>query len=116
MGQWTNGDNVLRETGLSAIEQRSYRSGNDELTLRAFRLQDPSSAYEFYTFLLAPGMRNMGVGENSALSQYDGRILVGNLVVQANLSPNVKPEALHEIIPALKAKADSAPYPPLKSY
>jgi hypothetical protein len=114
--QWTNGDNVLRETGLSAIEQRSYRSGNDELTLRAFRLQDPSSAYEFYTFLLAPGMRNMGVGENSALSQYDGRILVGNLVVQANLSPNVKPETLQEIVPALKAKADSAPFPPLKSY
>jgi hypothetical protein len=114
--QWTNADKVLQETGLKTIEQRSYRNGNDEVTLRVFQLRDPSSAYEFYTFLLAPGMRNMGIGEDSALSQYDGRFLVGNLVVQATLSPNVKPESLAEILGALKNNADSTPLPPVRSY
>jgi hypothetical protein len=61
-------------------------------------------------------MRNMGIGNNSALSQYDGRLLVGNLVVQANLSQNVKAESLGDIVPALTTKADSAPLPPVKSY
>jgi hypothetical protein len=84
--------------------------------VRVFQLQDPSSAYEFYTFLLAPGMRSMGLGENSVLSQDDGRLLVGNLVVQANLSSKVKPESLQQFIPALRNKADTGPLPPIKNY
>ena len=114
--QWTNGEQVLRECGLTGIEQRAYRSGNDEATFRIFTLRDPSSAYEFYTFLLAPGMKNLGLGEDSVLSQLDGRFLVGNLVVQATLSPGTKPESLKEIVAALKTKADNSPLPPLKSY
>jgi uncharacterized protein DUF6599 len=116
---WAQGsaaEPVLKEAGLNGIEQRSYHNGQDEITLRMFRLKDPSSAYEFYTFLLAPGMRNLGVGADSALSQYDGRILVGNLVVQATLSPNTKPESLGDLARALKAKADPTPLPPLKTY
>src|SRR6516164_634782 len=70
--QRANGEQVLREAGVSRIEQRPYRNGADELRVRVFTLRDPSSAFEFYTFLLAPGMRNMGVGENSAISAYDG--------------------------------------------
>ncbi len=114
--QWTNGKQVVQECGLSRIEQGAYRSGKDEVTLRVFALRDPSSAYEFYTFLLAPGMRNLGLGEDSALSQYDVRFLAGNLVVQATLSPDTKPESLNEILVALKSKADPSPLPPLKSY
>jgi hypothetical protein len=114
--QWTNGEMVLEEAGLSNIEQRAYRNGSDEVTFRVFTLRDPSSAYEFYTFLLAPGMRNLGLGEDSVLSQYDGRALVGNLVLQATLSPNTKPESLKEMVAALKSKADNTPLPPLKSY
>jgi hypothetical protein len=114
--QGTNGDKVLAESGVTHIEQRAYRNGNDEAAFRVFTLHDPSSAYEFYTFLLAQGMRNMGVGDDSALSQHDGRFLVGNLVVQVTLSPNAKLESLNEIVAPLKAKADLTPYPPLKSY
>lgn len=114
--EWTNGDKVLAEAGLKRIEQRAYRNGNDEANFRVFVLNDPSSAYEFYTFLLAPGMRNLGIGEDSALSQYDARFLVGNLVVQAALSPNIKPESLNGILAPLKSKADSTPLPPLRSY
>ena len=112
----THAEQVLRESGLSTIEERTFRNGQDELTLRLFKLKDPSVAYEFYTFLLAPGMRNMGIGKDSALSQNDGRILIGNLVVQAAFSPNTKPESLSEIVLALRSKADPTPFPPLKSY
>lgn len=113
---WTNGEQVLQEAGLGKIEQRTYRSGADELTLRVFQLRDPSDAFEFYTFLLAPGMTKMGLGEDSALGQSDGRFLVGNLVVQAAFSARVKPESLGEILTALKAKADPTPLPPVRSY
>jgi hypothetical protein len=114
--QGTSAEQVLKECGLSTIEERTYRNGQDQATLRLFTLKDSSSAYEFYTFLLAPGMRNMGVGKDSALSQADGRILLGNFVVQATLSPNIKPESLNDLAVALKAKADPTPFPPLKSY
>jgi hypothetical protein len=116
--QWPNGEKILQEAGLTGIEQRTYHSANrnDEVTLRVFQLHDPSSAYEFYTFLLAPGMRNMGLGENSALGQTDGRFLIGNFVVQATLSPNVKPENLHDVVGALKPRADTTPLPPVKNY
>ena len=114
--QWSNGKQVVQECGLSRIEQGAYRSGKDEVTLRVFTLRDPSSAYEFYTFLLAPGMRSLGLGENSALSQDGVRFLAGNLVVQATLSPETKPESLNEIFAALKSKADSSPLPPLRTY
>jgi hypothetical protein len=114
--QGTSAEQVLKESGLSTIEERSYHNGQDQVTLRLFSLKDPSSAYEFYTFLLAQGMRNMGVGKDSALSQTDGRILIGNFVVQATLSPNIKPESLNDLATALKAKADPTPFPPLKSY
>jgi hypothetical protein len=114
--QGSSADKILQESGLATIEQRAYRSGQEDVTLRLFKLKDPSSAYEFYTFLLAPGMRNMGVGDDSALSQYDGRILIGNFVVQATLSPNTKPESLNDLVAVLTPNSDSTPFPPLKSY
>jgi hypothetical protein len=114
--QGTDAEQVLKESLLDSIQQRAYRDGQDTVTLRLFKLKDPSSAYEFYTFLLAPGMRNMGVGADSALGQTDGRILVGNFVIQATLSPNIKPESLSDLATVLKEKADPTPLPPLKNY
>jgi hypothetical protein len=114
--QGTAADQVLKESELSTIQQRAYQSGQNTAMLRLFKLKDPSAAYEFFTFLLAPGMRNMGVGANSALSQNDGRILIGNFVIQATLSKNTKPETLDDLAPALQDKADQTPLPPLKNY
>jgi len=115
-GQSPNAEQVLHESGLTSIEQRTYLSGQDKVTLRLFTLRDPSSAYELYTFLLTPGMQHMGITEDSALSQQDASLLIGNLVVQASLSTKAKPESLSEIVPALKSKADPTPLPPLKNY
>ncbi|HUL35948.1 MAG TPA: DUF6599 family protein [Candidatus Eisenbacteria bacterium] len=107
---------VLKEAGLQRIEERTYRNGADEMTLRTFVLQDPSSAYELYTFLLTPDMKDLGVGKDSAGGPDSARFLVGNLVVVASSPATVKPDGLRELLPALQAKADPTPMPPLKSY
>lgn len=114
--RWPNGERVLKEAGLTKIEQQTFRNGGDEIVVRIFALRDPSSAFELYTFLLAPGMKDLGVGKDSAGSEGAAQILIGNLVVQASLSAGVKPESLQELLKALQAKADPTPLPPLKSY
>src|SRR5215469_1914252 len=114
--KWPNGGAVLKEAGLERIEERSFRNGSDELTLRTFVLRDSTSAYEFYTFLLVPGMRDLGIGKDSAGSDTNAVVLVGNFVVQANLPPNVKPDVFQELVAGLRGTADSTAQPPLKSY
>jgi hypothetical protein len=113
---WPGGERVLKEAGLDRIEQRTFRNGGDEITLRTFVLRDPSGAYELYTFLLTPGLKDVGIGKDSAGTENDARILIGNLVVQASIPANVKPETLQGLLDALKAKADPTPLPPLKAY
>jgi len=114
--KWPNGERVLAEAGVSRIEQRAYKNGADEITLRAFVLRDPSSAFELYTFLLAPGLKDSGLGGDSAGSDHDARFQVGNIVVQAEISPNAKAQGLEELLTALQAKADQTPLPPVKNY
>src|SRR5712664_4152671 len=114
--RWPNGERVLAEAGLRRIEQRAYKNGTDEITLRAFVLRDPSSAFEVYTFLLGPGMKDSGLGGNSAGGEHDARFLVGNIVVQAEISPKAKADGLGELLTALQAKADMTALPPVKNY
>jgi hypothetical protein len=114
--KWPNGERVLAEAGLSRIEQQAYRNGANEVTVRAFVLRDPSSAFELYTFLLAPGMKDFGLGADSAEGEQKALFLVGNIVALAEIPPNVKSEDLRELLTSLQAKADSTPLPPLKSY
>jgi hypothetical protein len=114
--EWQNGERVLAEAGLSKIEQRAYKNGGDEITLRTFVLRDPSSAFEVYTFLLAPGMKDSGLGGDSAGGEHDARFLVGNIVVQAEISPKAKAEGLRELLTALQANADPTPLPPVKNF
>jgi len=114
--KWPNGERVLAEAGVSKIEQRAYKSGADEITVRAFVLRDPSSAYELYTFLLAPGMKDLGLGTDSAGGEHQARFQVGNIVVQAEIPGTAKAEVLSGLLTGLQAKADSSPLPPVKSY
>ena len=114
--KWPNGERVLAEAGLSRIEQRAYKNGTDEITLRAFVLRDPSSAFEVYTFLLAPGMKDSGLGTDSAAGERGARFLVGNIVVQAEISPKAKSEGLKDLLTALQARTDQTPLPPVKNY
>jgi hypothetical protein len=114
--KWPNGERVLAEAGLSRIEQRTYRNGDDEIALRLFVMRDPSSAFEVYTFMLAPGMTDSGLGGESGGSAHDARFQLGNIVVQAKISPKAKAEGLRELLTALQAKTDQTPLPPVKDY
>jgi hypothetical protein len=114
--KWPNGVQVLQEAGLQRIEWRTFRSGNDEITILTFVMRDPSSAYEVYTFLLTPEMKDLGLGKDSAGDDKASVFLVGNLVVLANLPPQAKPASLQELFTDLQRKADPSPLPPLKAY
>lgn len=119
LGNWNprpNGDQVLREVGLTRIEQRTYRNGPSAASVRVFVAKDPSSAYELYTFLLAPGMRSLQLGDSAAVGENDSRVLIGNMVVQVTLPPDAKLETVSDVLKTLQAKADPAPFPPLRSY
>lgn len=140
--KWRHGQAILREAGLGKIEGQTFRSGNDEIPVRLFALRDPSSAYEFYTFLLAPGMKDLGLGKDSAGEGdvpvvpntapgtitpifADGPhvansrrtvVLIGNLVLETYIPVNVKPDSLKELVAQLHSNADPTPLPPLKVY
>jgi hypothetical protein len=112
----TIGERILKEAGVLKIEERTYQNAEGSITLRAYLLPDPSSAFELYTYLLAPGMRDIGIGENSAGGANDGRFLVGNIVVESSLPSSVRPEELRSAFVVLQAKANRTPLPPLQSY
>src|SRR5579883_1401849 len=114
--KWPDRDRVLEEASLEGIEERAFRGSDGEITLRAFVLHDPSSAYELYTFLLAPGMKDLGIGKDSAGNDTIAQFLVGNFVVQAKLPSSAKPDSLKDLFAALRQKADPTPMPPLKAY
>jgi hypothetical protein len=114
--RWTEGERILEESGVIRIEDRPYQKGADQLGLRVYQFKDPSRAYEFYTFAVAPGMRSLGLGEYSAIQQDDARLLVGNFVVQAGLSEHLAPSTLQDVIDALKGRADKTPLPSIAAY
>jgi hypothetical protein len=113
---WVDGEQILAESGIVKIQDRPYKKGSDQLGLRLYEFKDPSSAYEFYTFAVVPGMQPLGVGEHSAIRQDDARLLIGNLVLQAGLSEHLAPAALQEVAEALKEHADQTPLPAIRNY
>src|SRR5450432_694064 len=115
-GAGTLGERILKESGVDRIEERAYQNAGESTTLRTYQMRDPSGAFELYTYLLAPGTRDLGIGDNSAGSDKDGRFLIGNIVVESSFSPGFKPEALNGVFAALRAKADRTPLPPLQVY
>jgi hypothetical protein len=106
----------LKEAGLRTTEERSYKNGSDEVTLTLYEFQDPSGAYQFFTQSLHAGTKKAPLGDEASFDERNGEVLTGNLVLLAASSGQVQPETLADIAPALKAKADRTPYPPLKSY
>jgi len=107
---------TLPEAGLRTDETRSYKNGSEELKLTLYGFKDPSGAYEFYTNIISPSMKSVGLGDESAFNQSGGVILVGNMVVSVGPFSSLKTESLAELLPPLKAVADKTPFPPLKSY
>jgi hypothetical protein len=44
---------VLNEAGITAVEGRNYRHGNQEIAVKYEQFRDPSGAYEIYTAMLS---------------------------------------------------------------
>jgi hypothetical protein len=106
----------LKEAGLLTTEERSYRSGSDDVRLTLYVFQDPSGAYQFFTQTLHTGTKKAALGDEASFDGQNGEVLIGNLVLLAASSGQMKPETLGEVASALKAKADRTPYPPLRNY
>lgn len=107
---------LLKESGLTRIEERTYRRGEKELKLSLDVFKDPTGAYQFFTQLTSPGQRKFAGGEEGAFDTASGSMLIGNFVVVAGPLPGLNPEDLAGLDKILQAKADHTPYPPLKIY
>jgi hypothetical protein len=107
---------ILKESGLSRIEARTYRSGEKELKLSLHVFKDPTGAYQFFTHTTSQSHRRFPLGDEGAFDVASGSILIGNFVMIVGPSPNLKPEDLAGLDKALQLKADHSPYPPLKIY
>jgi hypothetical protein len=107
---------ILRESGLARIEQRTYRSGERDLKFDLEVFKDPTGAYQSFTQSNSPGDRKIALGDESAFNANGGRILIGNFVVVVSTTFNVAPQELIGLAAALQSKADHTPYPPLRIY
>jgi Family of unknown function (DUF6599) len=106
----------LKEAGLRAFEERSYKNGNEELKVGLYSFKDPSGAFEFYTQSAVVGMQSGGIGDESAFDSHSGAVLLGNLVISLGPFSSLSATALTDLLGSLKPKADKTPFPELKSY
>lgn len=106
----------LKEAGLRAFEERSYKNGNEDLRVGLYSFKDSSGAFEFYTQSTAEGMQSGGIGDESAFDSHSGAVLLGNLVISLGPFSNLSPASLTNLLATLKPKADKTPFPELKSY
>jgi hypothetical protein len=109
-------DQVLREAGLTAIEERAYRSGGKEINLNLYHFKDPTGAYQYFTQGTSSLQHSFGYGDEAAFDANTGNILMGNFVVSVGSPTELNPEDLAGLDAALLSKADHTPYPPLRVY
>ena len=107
---------ILREEGLTTIEERAFQSAGQEIHLSLYVFKDPTGAYQAFTQETGDHLRPYAYGDEAAFNSSMGNILVGNLLVLVGSATDLKPEELAGLDRALRAKADHTPYPPLRTY
>jgi hypothetical protein len=107
---------ISREEGLTAIEERAYRSSDQEINLNLYIFKDPTGAYQEFTDETGNNQHPYPYGDEAAFEKNTGITLVGNFVVLVGSASELKPETLAGLDTALRAKADHTPYPPLRTY
>jgi len=107
---------ILLEGKALRNEHRVYVSGKSQLVVTLLALRDPSSAYEVYTYLLAPGMTPSDLGQSSYVSHDRAIILIGNLVALVDSLQNASLGDLRDLVEHLRSKADRTPLPPVRTY
>jgi hypothetical protein len=105
---------LLREYGLTGIEQADYVRGGMHLLATLYRMKDPTGSYGTFTFLHDEGMRSAGLGDYSAMSDARALILRGNFLLEVK-GKNLA--ALKSDLGALQSivagRAEAGPYPAL---
>jgi hypothetical protein len=105
---------ILVESSVARVEEYYYRNGDSEVAVRAFKLRDPSSAYEVYTSLLKTGMLPARVGQVAAFSKDHVLIQVGNIVLES--TANASRDDLSALVRAVEAASSKEPLPPIPNY
>jgi hypothetical protein len=95
---------TLHEYGLAQSAAAIYASGEQHLTVRAFRFADATGAYGAFTFFRQPGMRIESVGHEGASLGDHFLFWTGNTVVDATFAHPFAEEK-----PALTALAAQIP-------
>ena len=119
LAEWFEADprrRISQEEGLTGIEERAYRSGDQEIHLSLSVFKDPTGAYQDFTQATGDHQRPYAYGDEAAFDANTGNILVGNLFVVVGSAAEIKPEALAGLDALLRAEADHTPYPPLRTY
>jgi hypothetical protein len=107
---------LYAETGAKWAERRTYGQRTNQISAEAIVLRDPSSAYEFYTAQLAPGMAASTVGEYSALDANKLVALVGDVVLQVEQPRKIPAPDLEQLVNVIKARAHESPLPPIRAF
>ena len=105
---------LLKESGAVRIEQRAYENGGAEVTIRAFQLADPSSAYEVFTSLARPGMVPTNLGQAAEFDKEGVIVQEGSLVLAS--SANVSKDDLSALLKAVERRGERGPLPPIRTY
>ena len=106
---------LLVESGVIRIEEHYYEKDDSEISVRAFRLADPSAAYQVYTSLLRPGMMPTKLGQVAAFDKEGVLVQEGSLVLGS--SANISREDFATLVQAVEAKSEkTTPLPPVRTY
>lgn len=114
VGQGIVDGRLLKESGAVRAEQRAYENGSAEVTIRAFQLADPSSAYEVFTSLLKPGMVPTHLGQAAEFDKEGVIVQEGSLVLAS--SANVSKDDLSALLKAVEGRGEKGPLPPIRTY
>jgi len=107
---------ISREEGLTAIEERAYRNGDNEIHLSVSVFKDPTGAYQQFTLSTSTEQHRHAFGDEAAFNASTGNILLGNFVVFVGSTSTLVAEDLAGLDAVLQPKADHTPYPPLRIY
>jgi len=107
---------VSKEAGQKQVYDEDYCLGQKNLFVVMWEFRDPTSAYEYYTAGLNPGMMPSLAGNNAAVDKDRLWMLTGNLVLRIDSQQLASESDLRELIKSLEGHADKTPLPPVRGY
>lgn len=107
---------ILREDGLLDIESRDYARASRTLSVRLFRMKDPSGAYAAFTGFRTPEMVPADLARYAAIGRNRALVIAGHLLLDVRGLEGASPRDLGELVNALEKHADRAPFPVIASF